>query len=127
MTIPNNLNPSHLKKLTTVTTPLLRPCHLPCLSNALLTSPDLAFPSPLLRQPAMSSPIFWSAPVKYCRWAARERPAIFWSLVIGAIGPIALPIVPPIRRYFGDIDPAPVPVTYPVPNGPRKQLSGYDD
>jgi hypothetical protein len=24
-----------------------------------------------------------------------------------------MPIVPPIRRYFGDIDPAPIPVTYP--------------
>ncbi|KAG6007381.1 hypothetical protein E4U21_006085 [Claviceps maximensis] len=76
---------------------------------------------------AMSAPIFWSTPLKYCRWAARERPALFWSVIIGAAGPIAIPIVPPIRRYFGDVDPAPVPVTYPVPNGPRKQLSGYDD
>lgn len=108
-----------------------------------------------LVQFVMSSPIFWSNPLKYCRWAARERPAFFWSVMIGAAGPIAVPIVPPIRKYFGDIDPAPVPVTYPgtsamvtnrriersdtnpryaianmnvtVPTGPRKQLSGYDD
>jgi hypothetical protein len=58
-----------------------------------------------------------------------------------------MPIVPPIRYYFGDIDAPPVPVTYPsalipfqvvpwtlanrgqntVPSGPRKQLTGYDD
>ncbi|OAA36075.1 hypothetical protein NOR_07681 [Metarhizium rileyi] len=61
----------------------------------------------------MSAPIFWSTPLKYCRWAARERPALFWSVIIGAAGPIAMPIVPPIRKYFGDVDPAPIPVTYP--------------
>jgi hypothetical protein len=61
----------------------------------------------------MSAPIFWSTPLKYCRWAARERPALFWSVIIGATGPIAMPIVPPIRKYFGDVDPAPIPVTYP--------------
>ncbi|KAG8414764.1 n19m, NADH-ubiquinone oxidoreductase 9.5 kDa subunit [Metarhizium acridum] len=53
----------------------------------------------------MSAPIFWSTPLKYCRWAARERPALFWSVIIGAAGPIAMPIVPPIRKYFGDVDP----------------------
>ncbi|RDA93296.1 hypothetical protein CP533_2027 [Ophiocordyceps camponoti-saundersi (nom. inval.)] len=74
-----------------------------------------------------ASPYFWSAPFKYCRWACRERPALFWSVIIGAAGPIALPIVPPLRRYYGDVDPPPVPVTYPVPTGPRKVLSGYDD
>ncbi|EQL03965.1 hypothetical protein OCS_00319 [Ophiocordyceps sinensis CO18] len=64
--------------------------------------------------PALSTaPLFWSGPLRYCRWAARERPALFWSVVIGAAGPIGMPIVPPIRHYFGDIDPAPVPVTYP--------------
>ncbi|KAL3965280.1 hypothetical protein ACCO45_002284 [Purpureocillium lilacinum] len=66
-------------------------------------------------------------PLRYCRWAARERPALFWSVIVGAAGPALMPIVPPIRHYFGDVDPAPVPVTYPVPNGPRKQLTGYDD
>lgn len=60
-----------------------------------------------------AAPLFWSTPLKYCRWAARERPALFWSVIIGAAGPIAMPIVPPIRHYFGDIDAPPVPVTYP--------------
>ncbi|KAF5021958.1 hypothetical protein F66182_5998 [Fusarium sp. NRRL 66182] len=92
-----------------------------------------------------AAPLFWQTPLKYCRWAARERPALFWSVIIGAAGPVAMPIVPPIRHYFGDIDAPPVPVTYPglsphaldgrnsyanpdtVPSGPRKQLTGYDD
>ncbi|KAH7256237.1 hypothetical protein BKA59DRAFT_521523 [Fusarium tricinctum] len=74
-----------------------------------------------------AAPLFWSTPLKYCRWAARERPALFWSVIIGAAGPVAMPIVPPIRHYFGDIDAPPVPVTYPIPSGPRKQLTGYDD
>ncbi|UKZ55676.1 hypothetical protein TrVGV298_009500 [Trichoderma virens] len=83
---------------------------------------------PKLGNPStMSSPLFWSQPLKYCAWAARERPAYFWSVVVGAAGPALMPIVPPIRHMLGDIDPAPIPVTYPVPAGPRKQLTGYDD
>ncbi|KAH7316829.1 NADH-ubiquinone oxidoreductase 9.5 kDa subunit [Stachybotrys elegans] len=74
-----------------------------------------------------AAPLFWSGPLRYCRWAARERPALFWSVAIGAAGPIMMPIVPPLRRALGDVDPAPIPVTYPVPTGPRKQLTGYDD
>ena len=61
----------------------------------------------------MSAPLFWSTPLKYCSWAARERPAFFWSVVVGAAGPLLMPIVPPIRHMLGDIDPAPIPVTYP--------------
>jgi hypothetical protein len=60
-----------------------------------------------------AAPFFWRTPLKYCRWAARERPALFWSVIIGAAGPVAMPIVPPIRYYFGDVDAPPVPVTYP--------------
>ncbi|TFB00782.1 hypothetical protein CCMA1212_007465 [Trichoderma ghanense] len=61
----------------------------------------------------MSAPLFWSTPLKYCSWAARERPAFFWSVVVGATGPLLMPIVPPIRHMLGDVDPAPIPVTYP--------------
>lgn len=60
-----------------------------------------------------AAPLFWSAPFKYCAWAAREKPALFWSVIIGAAGPLAMPIGPPLRRWLGDVDPAPIPVTYP--------------
>ncbi|KAF4587194.1 NADH-ubiquinone oxidoreductase 9.5 kDa subunit [Ophiocordyceps camponoti-floridani] len=73
------------------------------------------------------APHFWSTPLKYCRWASRERPAIFWSVIIGAIGPIGMVVGPPIRRWCGDIDPPLIPTTYPVPTGPRKILTGFDD
>ncbi|KAI1154065.1 hypothetical protein F4825DRAFT_448856 [Nemania diffusa] len=77
----------------------------------------------------MSNPIprFWSGPLRYLRWSARERPAYFWSLAIGSAGPVTLFTVPPILRSLGYVRAPPVPSTYPIPTGPRKQLSGYDD
>lgn len=73
----------------------------------------------------MSSPLFWSQPLKYCAWAARERPAYFWSVVVGATGPALMPIVPPIRHMLGDVDPAPVPVTYPGTFVRKSQLNRH--
>lgn len=84
------------------------------------------------------------------RWASYEKPAIFYSIVLGSLGPVALFTLPPIRRYFGDVDPAEIPFSYPgtlpaplylasfiadlcppflliVPAGPRKIPQGYDD
>ncbi|KAJ9155714.1 hypothetical protein NKR23_g2003 [Pleurostoma richardsiae] len=78
----------------------------------------------------MSAPVtprFWAGPLRYCRWAARERPAYFWSVFIGALGPVTLVVVPPIRKALGDEDAPTIPMTYPVPTGPRKKLTGYDD
>ncbi|KAK3330481.1 hypothetical protein B0H66DRAFT_544011 [Apodospora peruviana] len=72
-------------------------------------------------------PRFWSNPIRFCRWAARERPSYFWSCVIAGIGPIMVVTVPPIRHRLGDVDAPPIPLTYPVPTGPRKKLTGYDD
>jgi hypothetical protein len=60
-----------------------------------------------------ATPRFWAGPLRYCRWAARERPGIFWALFIGALGPVTLITVPPIRRRVGDYDAAPIPMTYP--------------
>jgi len=31
---------------------------------------------------------FWSTPGSYIHWAARAKPAIFWSIVIGSLGPV---------------------------------------
>ncbi|KAG6367585.1 putative nadh-ubiquinone oxidoreductase kda subunit [Diaporthe ampelina] len=73
------------------------------------------------------APLFWQTPIRYWRWSSRERPALFWSCVIGALGPVTLAVVPPIRHAFGDYDAKPIPTTYPIPPGPRKTLSGYDD
>jgi hypothetical protein len=62
------------------------------------------------------TPRFWAGPIRYIRWASREKPAYFWSVVIGTLGPVQMIIVPPIRRYFGDYDAPPIPMTYPGAN-----------
>ncbi|RAK98878.1 NADH:ubiquinone oxidoreductase subunit NDUFA3 [Aspergillus ibericus CBS 121593] len=75
----------------------------------------------------MSTPQFWSTPLRYLRWASHERPAIFYSLIIGAMGPVSLVALPPIRHALGDIDPEPIPMSYPIPPGPRTIPKGFDD
>ena len=65
----------------------------------------------------MSKPQFWSTPLRYLRWASHEKPAIFYSMIIGTSGPVLLTVLPPIRRFFGDVDPEPIPLTYPSKNG----------
>ncbi|EMC94051.1 hypothetical protein BAUCODRAFT_124787 [Baudoinia panamericana UAMH 10762] len=75
----------------------------------------------------MAPVAFWSNPGAYINWAARAKPAIFWSIVVGGFGPVLLFTVPPIRRYFGDGPRPQIPLTYPVPHGPRKRPAGYDD
>jgi hypothetical protein len=56
---------------------------------------------------------FWSAPIRYLRWAAHEKPAIFWSVFLGAMGPVVLVAGKPIRVALGDEIPHAIPGTYP--------------
>lgn len=72
-------------------------------------------------------PKIFSQPLRFCRWAAREKPAYFWSIMIGLAGPVMAFAVPPIRYRLGDYDAPQIPLTYPIPSGPRKILAGYDD
>lgn len=72
----------------------------------------------------MSKPQFFSTPLRYLRWASHEKPAIFYSMIIGTSGPVLLTVLPPIRRLFGDVDPEPIPLTYPSKNG---LLSSFPD
>ena len=61
----------------------------------------------------MSSPQFFQQPLRYLRWASHERPAIFYSFVIGAGGPLSILVAPPIRRFFNDGPREKIPMTYP--------------
>jgi hypothetical protein len=58
-------------------------------------------------------PRFFSQPFRYLRWAAIEKPAIFYSIVIGSLGPVAIFAVPPIRTRLGDPKRPEIPLTYP--------------
>ncbi|KAK4542532.1 hypothetical protein LTR36_006785 [Oleoguttula mirabilis] len=75
----------------------------------------------------MAPVTFWSTPGQYIQWAARYKPAIFWSIVLGSMGPVFVAVVPPVRRYFGDGPRPQIPLTYPIPKGPRRIPQGYDD
>ena len=56
---------------------------------------------------------FWSTPGLYIKWAARNKPAIFWSIVVGSVGPVMALVVPPVRARFGDGPRPQIPLTYP--------------
>ncbi|KAF8972132.1 hypothetical protein BDZ97DRAFT_1650183 [Flammula alnicola] len=58
---------------------------------------------------------------------AHENPVIFYSVIIGAIGPVMALTVPPIRESLGYKPAEMIPTTYPVPNRPRRQTQGYED
>jgi hypothetical protein len=60
-----------------------------------------------------ATPRFFSQPIRYLRWAAIEKPAIFYSIIIGSMGPVSLVVVPPIRRALGDNERPEIPLTYP--------------
>ncbi|ORY87938.1 hypothetical protein BCR37DRAFT_390445 [Protomyces lactucae-debilis] len=75
----------------------------------------------------MSTSAFWASPIKYLRWAAHERPNVFYSLLLGGLGPVALLVVPPVRRSLGFTRAEPVPLSYPLPNRKRETLKGFED
>ncbi|KAG9011614.1 hypothetical protein FRB94_000774 [Tulasnella sp. JGI-2019a] len=58
---------------------------------------------------------------------AHENPTIFWSCVLGAIGPVMAIAIPPIRQSWGWTRPEKVPTSYPVPKRARNPPAGYED
>ncbi|KAF2251789.1 hypothetical protein BU26DRAFT_602300 [Trematosphaeria pertusa] len=73
------------------------------------------------------APLFFKQPIRYLKWASINKPAYFYSIIIGLAGPAILVVVPPIRRYLGDERRARIPQTYPIPKGPRPRPSGFED
>ncbi|KAF2768335.1 hypothetical protein EJ03DRAFT_328373 [Teratosphaeria nubilosa] len=70
---------------------------------------------------------FFDKPGQYVAWAIRRKPAIFWSLVVGSMGPVVALTAPPVRKMFGDGPRPQIPLTYPIPKGPRQRTAGYED
>ncbi|KAF9380133.1 hypothetical protein CPB97_008539 [Podila verticillata] len=64
---------------------------------------------------------------QYLRRAAHEKPYIFTSFVLAAIGPVLVVTVPEIRKSQGYVSPARIPDTYPckpIDHGQRCCLLG---
>lgn len=59
------------------------------------------------------APEFYKTPVRYLRWASVKKPAYFYSIIIGLMGPMFMIVVPPVRRWMGDGPRPKVPFTYP--------------
>jgi len=58
-------------------------------------------------------PRFFQQPLRYLYWASIHKPAYFYSIIVGSVGPVLVVTVPPIRRYMGE-EPIPkIPLTYP--------------
>ncbi|WFC98137.1 n19m, NADH-ubiquinone oxidoreductase 9.5 kDa subunit [Malassezia yamatoensis] len=65
--------------------------------------------------------------ITFQRAAAHEKPTVFFALVVGFVGPVAVLTVPRIRASYGWKPAERIPISYPLPEGPRKSVSGYDD
>ncbi|EDP44726.1 hypothetical protein MGL_1208 [Malassezia globosa CBS 7966] len=65
--------------------------------------------------------------LKYLQWASHARPVVFYSLLLGALGPVSVVVVPKYRAQFGWKPAERIPVSYPLPDRPRSPVSGYDD
>ncbi|ODV58745.1 uncharacterized protein ASCRUDRAFT_82647 [Ascoidea rubescens DSM 1968] len=73
-------------------------------------------------------PLFLRNPIRTLRFYAHTKPNLFFSAVIGIIGPLGVLFITPLRRKYLFEDAPPVPTYYPIPNRPRDlTLSGYDD
>ncbi|WFD37361.1 n19m, NADH-ubiquinone oxidoreductase 9.5 kDa subunit [Malassezia japonica] len=59
--------------------------------------------------------------------SAHERPIVFFSLLVGFVGPTAVIGVPRVRASYGWKPAERIPVTYPLPDRPREPVTGYDD
>ncbi|THV07441.1 N19M, NADH-ubiquinone oxidoreductase 9.5 kDa subunit [Dendrothele bispora CBS 962.96] len=64
----------------------------------------------------------------FMRRMSHEQPVIYWSCILGGIGPLLVVAVPPIRKSVFGYSPAEAPPqSYPLPNRPRRSVQGYDD
>lgn len=59
------------------------------------------------------SPRFFQQPLRYLKWASINKPAYFFSIIVGCAGPVMVLTVPPIRRYLGEEQRPKIPMTYP--------------
>jgi hypothetical protein len=63
-------------------------------------------------------------PVRACtqQRQAHESPVLFYSVVLGLVGPVLAFGVPPIRERMGYRPPEPIPTTYPSASSPTSHF-----
>ncbi|XP_006459392.1 N19M NADH-ubiquinone oxidoreductase subunit [Agaricus bisporus var. bisporus H97] len=64
---------------------------------------------------------------RYLQRQAHESPVIYYSVLLGTVGPVLAVVAPSIRESFGYKQPEMIPTTYPLPNRPRRPIQGYED
>jgi len=64
---------------------------------------------------------------RYLQRQAHDAPVIFYSCVLGLIGPVMLVTVPPVRERLGFRAAERIPTSYPIPQRPRRPVQGYED
>ncbi|KAK0528998.1 n19m, NADH-ubiquinone oxidoreductase 9.5 kDa subunit [Tilletia horrida] len=64
---------------------------------------------------------------RYLQRSAHEQPVVFYSLLIGSVGPVLVVTVPAIRRKYGFKPAERIPSSYPLPQRAREEVSGFDD
>ncbi|CAN6610812.1 hypothetical protein TRVA0_004S03158 [Trichomonascus vanleenenianus] len=74
-----------------------------------------------------SAPKFWSQPFRFIRYIGYHKPHIAVAVGLGVAAPIIAIIGTPLRQKYLYPDSEPIPTSYPIPNRPREQLTGYDD
>ncbi|PRT55020.1 hypothetical protein B9G98_02640 [Wickerhamiella sorbophila] len=75
----------------------------------------------------MSSPRFWSQPVKYLRYASYDRPHVVLAFILGVGGPLAAVTLYNTREKYLYKDAPLIPLSYPLPAKRDTTLTGYDD
>merc|ERR1712032_713828 len=78
---------------------------------------------------AIFRPVFrpFANTYRFLQRSAHESPVVFFSLLIGAVGPIAVVTIPPIRKHYGWKPAERIPTSYPLPQRKREEVTGYDD
>ncbi|KAI0338093.1 hypothetical protein BDW22DRAFT_1432756 [Trametopsis cervina] len=64
---------------------------------------------------------------RYLQRQAHEQPVLYYSVVIGLVGPLLIVTVPPVRQRMGWEPAERPPTSYPLPKRARVPVLGYDD
>ncbi|KAK9239651.1 hypothetical protein V1525DRAFT_397216 [Lipomyces kononenkoae] len=72
-------------------------------------------------------PYFVKRPYDTLRYYARTRPQYFWPLALSLTTIPAIIALTSFRRKYIYADHKPIPLSYPLPNRERVQLTGFDD